>query len=173
MRYVNRPSIIYNYTKGHIMEIQINTACCVKVELTLHCIAGLLGEFVIPSILIYFCAAYGLLIFANAWNITRVLCRTIVSALLLFSLLITFFCIFPFMLPFILPPVTVLVIFCYTLAGASHEGEIQPEKKSFIIKTVLTSLWLPCVVGTVLHLFVVFLDQHRLQKPPFSLCSPP
>ena len=93
------------------------------------CIAGLLGKFVIPSILIYFCAAYGLLIFANAWNITRVLCRTIVSALLLFSLLITFFCIFPFMLPFILPPVTVLVIFCYTLAGASHEGEIQPEKK--------------------------------------------
>ena len=75
------------------------------------CIAGLRREFVVPSILIYFCAAYGPFILANAHANKGNLCFAI-----LLVLLFTFVVTLCFILPTELSIPLVVVVILYLLA---------------------------------------------------------
>ena len=128
------------------------------------CIAGLLGEFVVPSIFMYFCAAYSPFILANAHPNKGNLCFATLLVLL-FTFVVTLCFILPTELS--IPLVVVVILYLLAFFVAHVATALTPCPSVHLVlrqfyskketnlrqilssnKTVLTSLWLTCVVGT-------------------------
>ena len=116
------------------------------------CITGLLSEYVIPSIFVYFLVASFLLKLTNEYENKRGLSLALVLIVFLCLTLQFYhqvrkavvylqFCFFFYSL-FLLHPLFTLIV------GINlHKEKSKSEENSFLIKTIITSLWLPCVVG--------------------------
>merc|ERR1711962_1577946 len=121
------------------------------------CIAGLLGEYVIPSVVAYLMITSCLMKLLDTTNEKKHL-HLVVMVILLFCSFLTLFATYLYddhltNYPFIaivqglLILLIVLIFCCPVLLPNVHEIESKPEDNVFLIKTILTSVWLPCIVG--------------------------
>ena len=153
-------------------------------------IAGLLGGYVLHCILVYFSAAYSFQIVENSCtNMSRrLLCNGILISFGIFSTVPNFYALAQFpahqssawmRAVVAVSGILTLIIFAWIflanmLKVKVHQAdESFPEKRGSVIKSVLTSIWLPCVVGTKpFTFFLSSLTSHINKKLSCSLCCP-
>ena len=127
------------------------------------CIVGLLGEYVFFCILTYFCAAFAFQISINRYinKSQQVVCNALLVSFGFFSTIPNLYAVakFPVQESSVrlrtaacLCGILTMIIFTWIfLAGnlkAKTDQTVKQISERHVIKSVLTSTWLPCVVGT-------------------------
>ena len=126
------------------------------------CIAGLLGEYLFPCMLVYPFVAYGFQAIGNSWSHLKItvfcfhICSVCISVFYGFALYQIYYSSewlgivtgFSFCFIVILT-IWNQYLFAQTInAKANQSDENSRETSIFLIKSILTSVWLPCVVGS-------------------------
>lgn len=123
------------------------------------CIAGLLGEYLIPCCFAFACATYSLQQFANKNLISYLLIACFLSNLGMVAIA-TFEKSINSLIPGILALGSILpAMFVIVATKHMNQKKIQAwgsfKRNYFAIKSALTATWLPCVVGNKPYTFLI------------------